>query len=108
MKELEKPLDLQEEIELVVKKQQEKKTELIGRMRPHKGHTVFEVNCTTGEVVPAKFEVETVNFIAAANGDLSPRKKILAKENCMYIAALNKANALKKFFKQLRKATVVK
>lgn len=108
MKEFEKPLDLKDDIEVVAKKQQEKQYKLIGRMRPQPGQKVFEINCTTGECKEAKFVTSAVNFVSAANGDNSPRKKIITNENCMYIVALNKKNALKKFFIQMRKASIVK
>jgi hypothetical protein len=108
MKEIENPLDHKEEIEVVAQKQQEKQFKLIGQMRPQNGQKVFEVNCTSGECNEAQFQTVAVNFITAAKGDNSAKKKIIAKENCMYIVALNKKNALKKFFLQLRKATVIK
>lgn len=104
MKELDKPVPVKEEIEIVAQKEIEKQQKLIGHMRPYKGQKVFEVNCSTGAIKEAEFTTVDVDFNKAIKKDFSPRKKIIANENCIYIVALNKANALKKFFKILPKA----
>lgn len=105
MKEFEKPVPLKEEINITAQKQQEKQLKLVGRMRPQPGQKVFEINCSTGECEEAQFEKVAVNFETAAKGDLSPRKKIMARENCVYVVALNKANAIRKFFGRLQAPT---
>lgn len=60
-----------------------------------KGHTMFEINCTTGKIIPAVYEEIT----ASITGEV--KKKILTKENCLYISCLNKKSASKKFLKWL-------
>ena len=82
--------------EIVQQKQQEKQTVLVNSIRPHSGHKCFEYNRETGEIKLAEFEEIAVSFEAAARGEIAPKKKILMKENCVYITALNKKNALRK------------
>jgi len=62
---------------------------LVGRLKPHRGHTVFEFNTKTGKLVKAEFE----------EPDLSKpkqNKKIMVQKDCLYIAALNLKNAARK------------
>lgn len=93
-------LDNPEKTELHAQKQVEKHT-LVNRITPHRGHTLFEINCTTGEIVEAEYEVESADFKAAAMGQIALKKKAIVKENCLYVSTLNKANAKKKFLKYL-------
>jgi|GEM_PF-2617850 len=83
------------------------KTEkLIHSIRPHKGHTLFEINPVTGKCVPAVFESIDTTFPlnkAAAKIKIGVRKKVIAKPDCLYISALNKKNALIKFFNMVGK-----
>ena len=69
------------------------KTEtMIDSIHPHKGHTLFEINCSTGEITPAKYE--QIDGLFSGDG---VRKKVFIKENCLYISCLNKKSALKKY-----------
>lgn len=69
------------------------KTEtLVDTIRPHKGHTLFEIDCSTGEINAAKYEQ-----IDGVFSGVGVRKKVLIKENCLYISCLNKKTALKKY-----------
>lgn len=68
------------------------KTEtMIDSIRPHKGHTLFEINCSTGNITAANFEEIDGLFSGGV------RKKVIVKENCLYISCLNKKSALKKY-----------
>lgn len=77
--------------------EQEKQNVLIGRIRPRRGHTLFEINEKTGEIKEADFISETIEFTKVERGDYSPRKRVQVNHNCKYISALNKKNALKKY-----------
>ena len=69
------------------------KTEtMVDSIRPFKGHTLFEIDCSTGEITPAKYE--RIDGVFSGDG---VRKKVLIKENCLYISCLNKKSALKKY-----------
>jgi len=86
---------------IVLEKQaeQQKETKLIGKIRPKKGHTLFEVNEYTGEIKKAVFESQTISFEQAKSKFLTPKKKVLVNKNCIYISALNVKNLIKKLKK---------
>lgn len=94
MKELEQKT--KEDIEIIQQQQIKKQLKHIGSIQPHSGHTCFEYNTKTGELIPAKFKEEAVNFEDAAKGIVSMKRKIIIKEDCIYVTALNKKNAIKK------------
>jgi hypothetical protein len=94
MKEAELPTP---KIEIKNEKQQQKKYELIGRIKPHSGHKCFEYNPETGKISEAEFQSVTVDYIKASKGDLSELKRVLVKPGHLYTTALNKVNALKHF-----------
>ena len=69
------------------------KTEtLMDSIRPFKGHTLFEIDCSTGNIVAAEYE--QIDGLFSGGG---VRKKVIIKENCLYISCLNKKSALKKY-----------
>lgn len=78
----------QEIIEIVTQKQIEKKKVQLGSSILKPGHTCFELNTKTLSCVPAKHEPQA-NFAGVL------RSRIITKENCVYINALNKKNVLK-------------
>ena len=90
MKELEQYEKVSEEIVIPVKKQ----NELLGTIKPHRGHKCFEINTLTGEINDAEFFEDIVSIFSSS---YERRKKINVKENCIYITALNKKNAIKRF-----------
>lgn len=73
-----------------------KEQKYLGTMLSHPGHTCFQYDTSTGEVTPAVFETTSENL---ATGKI--RKKLLTKQGCLYVTALNKSNAQKKFNKTL-------
>lgn len=81
-----------DKVTIVDQKQVENKRVLTGSKRPHPNQRCFEINETTGECDEASYR-STVNFLSA------DRKEVDTKENCVYIIALNKENALKKYRK---------
>lgn len=72
---------------------------LLGTIYPKKGHICFEINTITHEIKEVEYEEVTID-IKSISGENYKRKKLLTKENCTYITALNKKNALKKYFKK--------
>jgi len=74
---------------------------LIDSIIPFKGHTLFEINCSTGEILKAEYEEINAGFI---NGNV--RKKILVKPNCLYISCLNKKSAKKKYLNWVIQKTI--
>ncbi len=99
MKEIELPV--KDEIKVHAEKEQEKQTKLVYRMRPKQGHKCFQYDRDTNELTFAEFETVAVDFAAATKGNMALKKKLIVKENCIYVTALNKKNALKHVNKQL-------
>ena len=98
-----KHLAEKDQVEITTQKEIEKKHVLLTTIRPHKGHTLFEINVMTGEVKPAEFETENANYEDAVKGNYSAKKSITANPGCMYISALNKGNAISKLKKEFMK-----
>lgn len=91
MKEIE--LNNKDNIEVSIKKQQQKQYTLIGNLTPHEGHTIYEINIETLDIQKAKF-LTTTYYMFGEN-----KKEIAVKQNCVYVAALNEKNALIKYNK---------
>jgi isopentenyl diphosphate isomerase/L-lactate dehydrogenase-like FMN-dependent dehydrogenase len=91
-----------DKIKVEASKQQQKETQkkLLATIRPHKGHTLYEINVLTGDTVEAEFEQVNAHF-----GEVGTkvRKQVITKENCFYISALNKKNAILKFHRFMKK-----
>lgn len=89
---------LKDKIENVRQVEIEKQLVLTGKYIPQKGHTLFEVNKVTGEVVKASFEdVKAVDYISKKGPFRQiTTKKVIVRENCTYISALNIKNCFKK------------
>jgi hypothetical protein len=70
----------------------------------HKGHTLFEIDLTNYTIKEAEYEKVDVHLkrIGDAANYKEVKRKIIQKPNCIYISALNKNNALKKFQKQAK------
>jgi len=89
-----------DKIENVRQVEQKKGLKLIKKFKPQKGHTLFEVNKVTGQVVKADFEIDNTLSFEKAKGaglkDVVPPKKVIMRENCIYISALNIKNCFKK------------
>jgi len=72
-----------------------KQVKKLGVIKPYKGHSLFEIEIQTMNINLAEFETIEVNW--AKNS--SNKSQLKVKEGCVYISALNKKNALKKFKK---------
>lgn len=85
-------LDEQDKMEIVAQAPHEAQ-KLLESITPYKGHTLFEINTGTGIIAPATYD----DIISQLDGRV--RKKVLVKENCLYISCLNKKSAAKKYLK---------
>lgn len=83
--------------ELTIKKQVKVEPDYLleGQILPKKGQLVYEINIATLEVGEAEYERATVALFAAE----IPARKLIMKPGYLYIPAINKANALRKFKK---------
>ena len=96
-----KDLNIQEtkedKIEILKLQVQEKQTVFEGTHTPQKNHILFEINYIEGTINVAQFdEIPPIKYTDAMRGIISHQRKITRKENCIYISAINKENALKK------------
>jgi hypothetical protein len=96
MKELE--LKVKQSHEVGIKQQKEKKHELIGQIVPHEGHSLFELNIKTKEIKKAQFTAIEKDVYIFSKG-IKHKKQVIVNEDCVYISALNKKNAIKHFSK---------
>ena len=99
MKEFEMPV--KDTLEVSAVKPIIKELKLIGSLKPKGGHTCFQLDLSSGKIIIAEFEKIDVDFLKAANGDYSKKKKLIIQPNCIYATALNLVNVKKKFIKML-------
>lgn len=85
-----------DQIVLVKQVEVKKNNKLVGRIKPRRGHTVFEVNLAEGTVEKAKYKNKTYFLGLVKTNNLV----IQVNENCIYESALNKKNLLKKLKRQ--------
>ena len=80
---------------------------LIGILKPHKGHTCYEMNLATKTIKPAVFEEVNTSYPLNApnarfkNPKAVVKKKLIIQPDCIYCTALNTKNALKRFIQML-------
>jgi hypothetical protein len=88
-------------VEMNVKKQQEIEYVLEGTIKPQKGHFVWELNEETGAINKAQYKQDTVAYNPMAE---KPTERLIINPDCIYIPALNKANAKAKYLKNKEQA----
>ena len=88
-------------IEQSKEQEQEARIEFDTRIIPHQGHTVFEINIDTLDIVKAEFEETDLIFDPKYTKGrmLNVERKIIKKEGFVYVSALNKKNAIKNYRK---------
>jgi hypothetical protein len=102
MKQFTSENDSQDKIEIVKQTSIEKQSVFLGKVRPNKGHTMFEYNHKEKTIVEAVFDsTPALKFTDAMKGLTSLDKKITKKPDCIYVSALNKKNALKVLRREL-------
>ena len=97
----EQDLNTKVTIEQSKEQEQESRIEFDTRIIPHQGHTVFEINTKTLDVVKAQFEETDLIFDPKYTKGkmLNVERKIIKKEGFVYVSALNKKNAIKNYHK---------
>lgn len=79
-----------------IKRKQDKELTLVGSDRKVKGLRLYEYDKATGEVQPATYiENDTYQL------GIGVETKVFIRPNCVYVQAMNKANAFKKARKSL-------
>ena len=85
-----------DKIEIVKQQQAEIQKVFDSKIIPHENHSLFEVDLNASEIRFAMFdELPAIKYEDALKGQISVKKKVTKKENCIYISALNKKNVLK-------------
>lgn len=92
MKEFEGVFQEKDKMELSIQKKQQREKEFVGKIIPHAGHKVYEINNETLDIKLAEFDLKT--FII---GDNHPNPEIITRIGYSYVSALNIKNALKKY-----------
>jgi hypothetical protein len=105
MKELEYYKNDSNEVKKVAPIKKEK--ELLGTLYPQKGHKCFEINTLTNEIKEAEYSTNETAYLLNPGVSVKSMqgyiKRVLnTKSDCVYITALNKKNALKKYREQLK------
>lgn len=91
--------NFKDEVKSVRHQEQKKQLKLLGSIRPKRGHTLFEVNLDTGDIIPAV--KEPIDFVVGKKNS-EKKSKVITKGNCIYISALNKRNVIKKINNHLK------
>lgn len=105
MKQFDDILPKPDKINIVDQRQVEYEKKFLGSTVRHNGHTMYEIDCSTGEITEAEYEEENIVMVENKNlitdETMTPSAKIVrdikCKENCVYIASLNKKTAQKKY-----------
>ena len=113
MKELNKldKLIEKQQVESVVKKQQAVEFHYQGSTKPLKGHNVYELNINTMVASLASYvKKKDISWNDALIGFMTGnyKKEVLIKKDCVYISALNKASAIKRYKEKKGSATLPK
>lgn len=68
----------------------------LGSYRPKKGHTLYEFDVVQKVLVKAQFTTDSeFKMYTPVGVNAYCSKKVVVRENCIYIPALNKKNALR-------------
>jgi len=92
VKEFEGVFQEKDKMELSIQKKQQREKEFVGKIIPHAGHKVYEINNETLDIKLAEFELKT--FIIGGN---HTNPEIIIRSGYSYVSAMNKINALKKY-----------
>jgi len=83
-----------DKIEVVSQSAVKKEVKLIGQQLKKPGHTLFEYDKVTDVIKIATFKKQ--DLVLGSINSLTISHKLDFKENCIYVQALNKKNAIKR------------
>ena len=90
--------NVKDKVEITKQQQAEIQKVFDSRITPHKNHTLFEFDLKKKTIELAVFEpeIKEIHWNNAVNGNFKKKnKKVIKKENCIYISSLNKENCIK-------------
>jgi hypothetical protein len=74
-------------------------TKFLGSVSPNKGHKIYQLDTETGEISEAHVEGKVIEL---PDGRKEIRKQIFVRDKFLYVSALNKRNAVKRFARMAR------
>lgn len=77
-----------------MKENTEPTSNFVGSVTPSRGHRVYQLDTETGEITEAHVEGKIIDL---PNGRTEIRKQIFIRDKFLYVSALNKKNAVKRF-----------
>lgn len=89
---------IKDKVEITKQQQAEIQKVFESRITPHENHILFEFDLKKRTIELAVFEdeIKDIHWNDAINCNFKRQnKKVLKKENCMYISSLNKENCIK-------------
>lgn len=109
MKDFDPIKQLPDKTNIVNQRQVDYEKKFLGTTVRHRGHIMYEIDCSSGEVSEAEYAEERavivphINIITKQQTGIDTHfvKDIITKENCLYVSALNIKSAKKKYFKWL-------
>ena len=87
-----------DKVEITKQQQAEIQTVFDSKITPYENHILFEFDLKKRTIELAVFEpeIKDIHWNDAVNGNFKKKnKKVIKKENCIYISSLNKENCIK-------------
>lgn len=97
---LDEHVTVKDKIEIVGQAEKKYQVNKLATINPHKGHILYEFNLIKKEITVAEFDKQDVEMLKLKKEWTGVTKKVIVKPDCIYISALNKKNAIKKFMQQ--------
>jgi hypothetical protein len=82
-----------------IKENAEPTNKFVGSVTPSRGHRVYQLDTETGEITEAHVEGKLIEL---PNGRNEIRKQIFIRDKFLYVSALNKRNAVKRFARMVK------
>jgi hypothetical protein len=73
-----------------------------GKIKPKRGHTLFQMHEPSKELTKAEFRSQSVDYELVMQENFKGTKEVVENSDCVYISALNETNAVKKYEKFLK------
>lgn len=86
-----------DKIEIVNQEQENYQLNNLGSLLLKNGMKIFEINIKEKTIEDAQYDDEVYKVF-----EKTTNRKIIVKENCVYITAINKKNAVRKFKQQFK------
>ena len=84
-------------IEIGVKKKQQIEYLPFGKISVQRGHTLFEIDTQSGGIREAQYKVTAATYDLSKGISTQVAGTLIINNGCVYIPALNRTNALKKY-----------